>query len=1037
MSVQQGFTVKHDDPITLVDSDNNVVHTWDYFNGSYIPTSYNLNVYPNLDILQDTAQGFRLYDSTGEVIWELSLSSTWWPANFPELNLVRHHDSWVMEDTDGSPLILIGGSHKIPMDEAVNNYGRYTNWTPTPYGMYQDTSENMDLGFIQIIKPTGIGTNNHDAELVFEWYMVDHLVQDTNSDLPNYGDINDPTKININLPGSTYGESVMGGVFNGSDFMHHNTIHYDPIRNNVIISSRNIGEGEFYVVSVATGEIVYRCCNPQNYGRGEAEDRYTNGSHGPNVIPDGYPNAGDIIWYNNEGPVDQYCGILGHDCISEVIKVTPEYEVFPSGDFDNIQDIQIIDYDFVQNKIGGGAFGLPNGNIFVTTGVGYPSLEIQDPWTSPEIVQEIPNENQEFRMVKYVCDSEQTDGYMYRVDIPECVETDYQLGDVNQDGLLNVLDIVQIVNYILGIMEFDELSQSAADVTQDGVINVLDVVTLVNQILPSASSRDRQLLEEQLDRLGGSTNTREEYVCTCLDGTQECEPSSMNPGYWSSCEHCLHHVCGEETGQEWCDNYPDNPSLPPCTFCDNCELLMFESPNIEYPLCPFVGQAYAVGSGWWAPTPNGEICAPAQWTIPTDYNNDGVPDYLTFTLSVNTWYWQGHNVTLNGQELSPNDWVGAFCNGSIVGASLWDTSLCGQATCDVQVYGMYNDPDDCIGCTDNYCQFGQVPEFKIWQASTNTYHVATPSHDFEFESDMFTFYPMDASIDLNDFLLTATTATTTTTTLDYDLHRGRNLISIPLILEDTSVSSVFGNDVTSVIGEGSAAENLPPWVGSLSDIDPLRGYWLAVDHPTSLSISGTPLRNPTYNLHEGTNLISFSGMSSVPVDVALQGYEDVIESIISEGEAVSNLNGNWVGSLSEFQVGDGYWFKVNQDTTFQYNLMSTFSTSQNYTPMDISLPRDLFQANINDVFDDIRNQVESQIGSVKPIPIRQLDKLGRNNNQQTFNNINDTNNIRVECSEWDYRDSIYINGYDCTVDGKLNGRDVLNCMCRGDNCNCK
>ena len=121
-------------------------------------------------------------------------------------------------------------------------------------------------------------------------------------------------------------------------------------------------------------------------------------------------------------------------------------------------------------------------------------------------------------------------------------------------------------------------------------------------------------------------------------------------------------------------------------------------------------------------------------------------------------------------------------------------------------------------------------------------------------------------------------------------------------------------------------------------------------------------------------------MSSVPIDVALQGFEYAIEEVITEELAIVNLDGNWVGSLSEFEVGKGYWFKVNQDVyDFQYNLMSTSSTSQNYIPMDILLPDDLSQANINDLFDDIRNQVESQMGGTgtKPKPIRQL---GRNKN---------------------------------------------------------
>ena len=134
MSVQQGFTIKHDNPITLVDSDNNVVHTWDYFNGSTIPLGpgYNLNVYPNLDILEDTSTGFTLYDSMGDIIWQLNLQHpigpNWWEEHGYD-DLYRHHDSWVMEDTDGSPLILIGGSHIIPMVDILTGLKPHTERT--------------------------------------------------------------------------------------------------------------------------------------------------------------------------------------------------------------------------------------------------------------------------------------------------------------------------------------------------------------------------------------------------------------------------------------------------------------------------------------------------------------------------------------------------------------------------------------------------------------------------------------------------------------------------------------------------------------------------------------------------------------------------------------------------------------------------------------------------------------------------------------------------------------------------------------------
>ena len=56
-------------------------------------------------------------------------------------------------------------------------------------------------------------------------------------------------------------------------------------------------------------------------------------------------------------------------------------------------------------------------------------------------------------------------------------------GDVNYDGNLNILDIVQIVNYILGISEFTDMQFALADMNHDGAINILDLVDLANAIL--------------------------------------------------------------------------------------------------------------------------------------------------------------------------------------------------------------------------------------------------------------------------------------------------------------------------------------------------------------------------------------------------------------------------------------------------------------------------------------------------------------------------------------------------------------------------
>ena len=62
--------------------------------------------------------------------------------------------------------------------------------------------------------------------------------------------------------------------------------------------------------------------------------------------------------------------------------------------------------------------------------------------------------------------------------ISEHYPEDILLGDLNQDGIINVLDVIQVVNLILSI-GFNDL----ADVNLDGNVDVLDIVSIVNIIL--------------------------------------------------------------------------------------------------------------------------------------------------------------------------------------------------------------------------------------------------------------------------------------------------------------------------------------------------------------------------------------------------------------------------------------------------------------------------------------------------------------------------------------------------------------------------
>ena len=57
------------------------------------------------------------------------------------------------------------------------------------------------------------------------------------------------------------------------------------------------------------------------------------------------------------------------------------------------------------------------------------------------------------------------------------------LMDIDQDNIINVIDVVAIISYILGTNEFNESELCASDVNGDTIINVVDIVEIIDTIL--------------------------------------------------------------------------------------------------------------------------------------------------------------------------------------------------------------------------------------------------------------------------------------------------------------------------------------------------------------------------------------------------------------------------------------------------------------------------------------------------------------------------------------------------------------------------
>lgn len=122
------------------------------------------------------------------------------------------------------------------------------------------------------------------GNIVWEWRVFDHTVQDVDPSLDNYGIVSEhPELFDINK-GNT-----------GNDWLHFNGIDYLEQYDLIIISSRFMNE--LFVIDHSTtteeaasheggtygkgGDFLYRWGNPYNYDQGTAADRTLLGQHGP------------------------------------------------------------------------------------------------------------------------------------------------------------------------------------------------------------------------------------------------------------------------------------------------------------------------------------------------------------------------------------------------------------------------------------------------------------------------------------------------------------------------------------------------------------------------------------------------------------------------------------------------------------------------------------------------------------------------------------------------------------------------------------
>ena len=267
----------------LIDKCGKQVKTW---NSNYKP-GQSVYILPDGTLLHSgkannttfTAGGnggiIEKIDWNGNVTWSYTVS---------DATKCQHHD--VKALPNGNVLII---AWELKTNTQALAAGRNPSLVPSTVWSEQ----------ILEVQPVGLTGGN----VVWEWHLWDHMIQDYDASKSNFGIVStSPQLINLNYNASA----------TVTDWIHMNSIDYNPTLDQILISSHNFSEvwvidHSTTTVQAAThaggnsnkgGDILYRWGNPLAYNN-TSSPRIFWGQHNANWIQSGLPFANQIMVFNN------------------------------------------------------------------------------------------------------------------------------------------------------------------------------------------------------------------------------------------------------------------------------------------------------------------------------------------------------------------------------------------------------------------------------------------------------------------------------------------------------------------------------------------------------------------------------------------------------------------------------------------------------------------------------------------------------------------------------------------------------------------
>jgi hypothetical protein len=358
------FSFMLDKPSFLIDNKGYVMRRWedDYIAGQnqvitpdgFLLKSINLEnpKFPTAGL----GGGIHKFDFEGNIVRELVYDGDTWST---------HHD--VKQMANGN--IMVIAWDLIDVDHMID------------LGM--DPIEAIQFNDTGITAERIIEFNLESGDKVWEWSVLDHLVQNIDPSKANYKEsvADNPHLIDIN-----YVAYSQDGWVAGYDWLHANAVEYIPDHDVIVISIHNMNELWFIDKSTTTaeaatntggtygkgGDLLYRFGNPAAHqfpGKTYENDRLMYLQHDPTDISNLPSHGGNILVFNNGQES------VGRDFTS-IDEIYIDFNtVLNSSDistYDTNPDSIVWSYintaDMYFSSDTGSAMRLNNGNTFVNWG---------------------------------------------------------------------------------------------------------------------------------------------------------------------------------------------------------------------------------------------------------------------------------------------------------------------------------------------------------------------------------------------------------------------------------------------------------------------------------------------------------------------------------------------------------------------------------------------------------------------------------------------------------------------------------------------